>query len=61
MDPSSYFIDNSNSTFSRINWNYTTNCEIYKVIKSLMTESLYGHDEIPIKILKLSAPLTFSP
>ena len=61
MDPSNYLINNFNSMFSRINWKYPTTYEINKIIKSLKTKNSYGFDEIPIKILKLSAPFTISP
>ena len=61
MDPSNYLISNFNSTFSRINWKYATTYEINKIIKSLKTKNSYGYDEIPIKILKVSAPCIISP
>jgi len=56
MDHSIYLINNSNSTFLRINW-----FEIDKIIRSLKTKHSYGYDEIPIKILKLSALFIISP
>jgi len=64
VDPSNYLSTNFNNTFSSINWKYATTNEINKIIKSLRTKNLYGYDEIPIKILKLSAlfiifPLTY--
>ena len=55
MDHSIYLINNSNSTFPRINW-----FEIDKIIKSLKAKNSYGYDEIPIKILKLGAPFIIS-
>jgi len=61
LDPSNYLITNFNNTFSSINWKYATTCEINKTVKSLKTKNLYGYDEIPIKILKLSAPFIISP
>ena len=45
----------------RINWNYATTYEIYKIIKSLKTKTSYGYDETPIKTLKLSTPFIISP
>jgi len=61
MDPSNYLINNFNSRFSRINWKYATTYEINRIIKSLKIKNLYGYDEIPIKILKFSAPFIISP
>jgi hypothetical protein len=61
VDPSNNLITNYNNTFSRINWKYATTYEINKILKSLKTKNLYGCDEIPIKILKLSAPFIISP
>jgi len=54
-------INNFNSKFPRTDWNYATTYEIDKIIKSLKTKNSYGYDEIPIKILKLSAPFIISP
>ena len=48
MNPSHYFINNFNSTFPRINWNYATSYKIDMIIKSLKTKNSYGYDEIPI-------------
>jgi hypothetical protein len=56
VDPSKYLITNFNNMFSRINWKYAETYEINKILKSLKTKIMYGYDEIPIKILKLSAP-----
>ena len=52
VDPSNYLINNFNSIFSIINWEYVINYEIYKIIKSLKSKNSYGYDEVPIKILK---------
>jgi len=60
VDPFNYLITNYNNAFSRINWKYATTYEINKILKSLKTKNLYGFDEIPIKILKLSAPFIIS-
>jgi len=54
-------ITDFNNTFSSINWKYATTNEINKIIKSLRTKTSYGYYEIPIKILKLSAPFIISP
>jgi len=61
INPSSYLINNFNSTFPRINWNYATTYETGTIIKSLKAKNSYGYDEIPIKILKLSVPSIISP
>jgi len=61
VDPSNYLITNYNNTFSGINWRYATTYEINKILKSLQTKNSYGYDEIPINILKLSAPFIISP
>jgi len=56
VDPSNF-----NNMFKRINLKYSTTYEINKILKSLKTKNSYGYDEIPIKILKLSAPFIISP
>jgi hypothetical protein len=61
MNPCSYLIKNFNSTFPRIKWNYAITYETGKIIKSLKARNSYGYDEIPIKILELSAPFIISP
>jgi hypothetical protein len=55
-DPTSNII----SSFENIKWHYTSTAEIKK-IKSLKTESSYGYDEIPVKVLKVSMPCIISP
>ena len=35
--------------------------EIEKIIKSLKTKKIYGHDEMSVKILKQNAPCISSP
>jgi len=42
MKPSDYLINNFNSTFPRINWNYATIYEIDNIIKSLKAKNSYG-------------------
>jgi len=61
VDPSKYLITNFNNMFSSINWKFAKTNEINKIIKSLRTKNSYGYDEIPIKILRLSAPSVISP
>jgi hypothetical protein len=61
MNPSNYLINNLNSTFPKITWKYTTTYEVDKIGKSLKTKKSYGYDEIPIKILKLSALSSLPP
>jgi Notch-like protein len=48
-------------TDARINWKYATTYEINMIIKSLKTKNSHGYDEIPIKILELSASFIISP
>jgi len=54
-------INNFSSTFPRNDWNYATTYEIDKIIRSLKTKNSYGYDEIPTRILKLSAPFIIFP
>jgi hypothetical protein len=37
-------------------WHYTSTYEVGKIIKSLKSKNSSGYDEIPTRILKLSAP-----
>ena len=61
VNPLNYLITKYNNVFSRINWKYATTHEIIKILKSIKAKNLFGYDEIPIKILKLSAPFIISP
>ena len=61
VDPSNYLIISFNNMFSSINLKYAKTYEINKIIKTLRTKQSCGYDEIPIKILKLSAPFIISP
>lgn len=54
-------INDFNSTFPRIDWNYATTYEVYKIIEFLKTKNSYVYDEIPMQILKLSVPFISSP
>jgi len=61
VKPSKYLIIGFNTTFLRISWNNDTDYEINKIIKSLKTEYSFGYYEIPIQILKFSAPFYHFP
>jgi hypothetical protein len=52
---------NYNSSFENIRWHYTSTAEVREIIKSLKNKSSRGYDEIPLKILKTSAPCIISP
>ena len=60
VNPSNYLSSNLITTFQTTNWKYATTYETDKIGKSLKTTSKnsYGYEEIPIKILKLSALLS---
>ena len=57
----SYLTNNFNNTFPNINWKHASTHEISKIIESLKSKNSCGYDEIPVKILKLSAPFITSP
>jgi len=61
VSPSNYSINNFNSKFPRINWNYATTYEINKITKYLKTKSSHGYDKTPTKMIKLSTPFIISP
>jgi hypothetical protein len=56
-----YFNNSFKKPFSKIKWNYVTTYEVTKIIKSLKQKKVCGYDEVPIKIVKLSAPYIISP
>ena len=58
---SSYPVNNFNTTFPNINWNHASTHEISKIIESLKTTNSCGYDEIPVQIIKLSAPFIITP
>jgi hypothetical protein len=51
----------SNSKYNFINFHNTSTGEILKIIKNFPWKSSHGFDEIPSKLLKLSAPFIISP
>jgi hypothetical protein len=55
------FPTNFNNTFPNINWKQASTYEISKIVESLKSKNSCGYDEIPVKILKLSAPFIISP
>jgi hypothetical protein len=55
------YLNNSfKKPFSKIKWNYVTTYEVTKIIKSLKEKKACGYAEVPIKILKFSAPYIIS-
>jgi hypothetical protein len=45
----------------KINWSYTSTVEVNRIIKSLKSQNSSGYENIPIKILKMSAYSILSP
>ena len=58
---SSYLINNFNNAFPNIIWKYALTYEISKIVESLNSKNSCGYNEIPVKIVKLSAPFIISP
>jgi len=56
-----YLFNSFNHPFPNIQWFYTSTGEIENIIKSLKIINSCCYDEIPIKILKISAPSIISP
>jgi hypothetical protein len=56
-----YLFNSFKHPFPNIQWFYTATGEIENIIKSLKTKNFCGYDEIPTKILKISAPFINSP
>jgi hypothetical protein len=48
-------INNFNNTFPNINWKHASTYEVGMIIESLKSKQSCGYDEIPVKIVKLSA------
>jgi hypothetical protein len=57
----SYLINNFNNTFPNINWKHASTYEVGKIIETLKPKHSCGYDEIPVKIVKLSALFITSP
>ena len=55
-----YLFNSFKHPFPNIPWFYTLTGKIENIIESLKTKNSCGHDEIPIKILKISAPFIIS-
>ena len=60
-NPINYLFHNFKHPFPNVQWLYTSTGELGNIIKSLETKNTCGYDEIPIKILKTSAPFLISP
>ena len=59
--PTQYLSQPPQKHFPNIKFNNTSTNEIEKIIKSLNLKKSAGYDEIPTKILKISAPFISSP
>jgi hypothetical protein len=58
---SSYLIKSCNNSFPNIKWKHASTYEDNKITESLKSKNSCGYDEIPVKIVKLSAPFIISP
>ena len=56
-----YLDHNFGYPFPKIKWQNTSSNEIDKIIKSLKPKNSSGYDDIPLKILKISALFIVSP
>jgi len=53
--------NNFRRPFPKISWQYVSTYEIEKIIKSLRTKNTCGYNEIPNRIIKLTAPFIILP
>jgi hypothetical protein len=60
-NPIQYLFNCFKNPFPNIKWFYTSTSETENTIKSLNTKSCCGYHEMPIKILKISAPFIIPP
>jgi len=56
-----YLDHNSEYPFPKIKWHHTSSNEINKIIKSLKPKNSAVYNDIPLKILKISALFMVSP
>jgi exonuclease III len=61
INPVKYLLEYYEKPFSKMEWQYASTKEIYKIIKSLKSKKTYGYDEISNHIIKLSSPYIISP
>ena len=59
--PIKYLLSSFKHPFWNIQWFYTSSSEIWNITKSIKTKNSGVYNEIPIKILKISAPFIISP
>jgi hypothetical protein len=59
-NPIKYLFNCIKHPFPNIPWFYTFTGKIENISQSLKTKNFCGHDEIPIKILKISTPFIIS-
>ena len=57
----SYLINNFTTTFPNIIWKHASTYEVCKIIESFKPTNSCGYEEIPVKIVKLSAPFIIFP
>jgi len=57
----SYLINNFTTSFPNIIWKHASTYEVCKIIESLKPTNSCGYGEIPVKIVRLSAPFIISP
>jgi len=56
-----YLDHNFEYPFPKIKWHHSSSNEINKIIKSLKPKGSAGYNDIPLKILKISALFIVSP
>jgi len=59
--PIKYLFSSFKHPFPNMQWFYTSTDEIQNIIKAIKTENSCGDDEIPIKMIKMSASFIISP
>jgi hypothetical protein len=60
INPLNYLERSLKYSFPKIQWRYTSINEINKIITSLKSKNSLGYDNIPLKVLKISAPFIIS-
>ena len=61
INPINYLFKYYSKPFATLNWQYTSICEIGKIIKSLKFKNTSGYNGISNRIIKLSSPFIISP
>jgi hypothetical protein len=60
-NPTNYLENSFRRPCTKISWQYASIYKTEKIIKSLKIKNTCGYDEISNRIIKLTAPFTFSP